>query len=288
MDFIDVADSSLRAYEGWLKQFFVWMKKNDIHQPTRRDILNFRDEIRETLKPTTVQNYIVAIHQFFKWTEAEGIYPDIAKNVKGARVSKEHKKDALTKTQARKVLDCIDRSTLVGKRDYAILALMLTCGLRDVEVIRANIDDMRPVADFTAIFVQGKGRDERTEYVRIHQQTEDAIREYLMERGAVDEREPLFTSTSNRNSNGRMRTESLSRIVKTRLRQAGFNSSRITAHSLRHTSITLSLLGGKSIRETQEFARHRDITTTIVYDHSLNRAKNSCGEAVSKAIFESE
>lgn len=285
IEYLDVGDKSVAAYSGWLKQFFEWMKANRVQNPNRRDILNYRSYIKETLKATTVQNYMVAIRRFFAWTEMEGIYPNVAKNIKGVKVSQEHKKDALTKRQARKVLASIERDTLAGKRDYAILALMLTCGLRDIEVIRANIDDIRPVTDFTAIFIQGKGRDEKTEYVRIHEDTEEAIRDYLIARGARSETEPLFTSTSNRNKNGRMRGESLSRIVKTRLRQAGFNSSRITAHSLRHTSVTISLLAGKPIQEVKEFARHRNIRTTLIYDHSLEKAKNSCGEAVSQAIF---
>jgi len=153
LDFLDVSENSIKAYQGWLKQFFLWLRENDIRFPQRRDILNYRDELRETKKPTTIQNYIVAIRQFFKWTELEGIYPDIAKNIKGAKVSKEHKKDAFTKKQAKKILDSIDRSTLVGKRDYAILSLMFTCGLRDIEVVRANVEDLRPVADFVAIFL---------------------------------------------------------------------------------------------------------------------------------------
>ncbi len=72
-----------------------------------------------------------------------GLYRDIAKNVKGLKLGTEHKKDYLTSKQAAAVLENIDRSTLKGKRDYAMLALMLTMALRTIEVRRANIEDMR-------------------------------------------------------------------------------------------------------------------------------------------------
>jgi integrase/recombinase XerC len=74
-------------------------------------------------------------------------------------------------------------------------------------------------------------------------------------------------------------------MVKNRLKEAGYNSERLTAHSLRHTAVTLSLLAGKDITEVQQFARHANIATTMIYNHSLDKAKNSCSEAIAKAIF---
>ena len=49
--------------------------------------------------------------------------------------------------------------------------------------------------------------------------------------------------------------------------------------------ITLALIAGKDITEVQQFARHSNINTTMIYNHSLEKAKNSCGEAIAKAIF---
>ena len=114
---------------------------------------------------------------------------------------------------------------------------------------------------------------------------ERAIRLYLTERGSTAENEPLFTSTSNNNAGERVTTRTISKIVKERLKSAGYDSNRLTAHSLRHTAVTLSLLAGKDITEVQQFARHSNITTTMIYNHSLDKAKNSCSEAISKAIF---
>ena len=82
-----------------------------------------------------------------------------------------------------------------------------------------------------------------------------------------------------------MTTRSISGIVKTRLKGAGFDSPRLTAHSLRHTAVTLSLLAGRDLAEVQQFARHSNIATTMIYNHSIEQAKNGCSEAIAQAIF---
>lgn len=82
-----------------------------------------------------------------------------------------------------------------------------------------------------------------------------------------------------------MSTRSISGIIKARLRSAGYDSERLTAHSLRHTAVTLSLLGGNSLQEVQQFARHSNIATTQIYAHNLDRAKNKCENTIANAIF---
>jgi integrase/recombinase XerC len=162
---------------------------------------------------------------------------------------------------------------------------MVTGGLRDIEVARANIGDLRTAGENTVLYVQGKGHVEKTQYVRLNEPTEKAIRAYLKEREGASDDAPLFASTSNNSTGKRLSTRSISGTVKTRLRNAGFNSARLTAHSLRHTAVTLSLLAGKGLDEVQQFARHASLQTTMIYNHSLDQAKNTCSEAIAKAIF---
>lgn len=285
VNFIEGTEKTTETYTKNVRQFILYLQANGITQPTKEDIKAYREELKKDHKATTVQGYIMALKQFFKWTEEEHIYPNIAKNVKGAKLDKEHKKDYLTSMQVKKVMGAIDRTTLQGKRDYAMVALMVTAGLRTVEVSRANVEDIRTVADFTALYLQGKGHTERTQYVKLAPEVEDAIREYLTARGKVDAKEPLFTGTSNRNSNGRLTTKSISRLVKEHLVGVGLESDRLTAHSLRHTTATLNLLNGGSIEETQQLLRHTNINTTLIYSHALERATNNSEARVANAIF---
>lgn len=284
--FIDASPKTVETYKKAVRQLFKYLSFNGITQPTREDIIAFREELKESgHKPTTIQNYITAVKLFFKWTAQEGYYPNIAEHLKGSKLNREHKKDYLTSKQVKQVLEQVDRTTLKGKRDYAILTLMITAGMRTIEVSRADIGDLRTLGDNTVLYVQGKGRQEKAEFIKIPAQTEKVIRDYLKCRGTADSTQPLFTSTSNNNSGNRLTTRSISGIVKEHLKGAGFDSDRLTAHSLRHTAVTLSLLAGESLEEVQQFARHSNISTTMIYNHSLDKAKNNCSEAISKAIF---
>ena len=112
----------------------------------------------------------------------------------------------------------------------------------------------------------------------------DAITDYLKMRGNADETEPLFVGTGNRNK-GRLTTRTISAIAKTAMRQSGYNSRRLSAHSLRHSSVTLALLGGMSLQDVQAFARHANIATTTVYAHDVSRLKSMCENTIANAIF---
>lgn len=286
VSFIDAKPATVATYTRALRQMFKYFAENQITRPQREDILSYRESLKASgHKPTTVQNYITATRLFFAWTEQERIYPNVAQHVKGAKLDREHKKDYLTSRQAKTVLTDIDRSTPQGLRDYAIVALMMTGGLRTIEVVRADAGDLRTVGDDTVLFIQGKGRDEKTEYVKLSSQVEAAIRDYLKTRGEVPSTAPLFTSMSNNSRGQRMTTRAVSGIAKACMMEAGYNSSRLTAHSLRHTAVTLSLLAGRPLEEVQQFARHANIATTMIYNHALDKAKNGCSEAIASAIF---
>ena len=286
IDFLDSSPKTVETYTRALRQLFNYFSLNGITQPTRADILAFRDDLKASgHKPTTVQSYITATKIFFSWTEQEGLYPNVADHLKGAKLDREHKKDYLTSRQVKEVLAGVDRSTEQGLRDYAMLFLMVTGGLRTIEVSRANIGDLRTLGDNSVLYVQGKGREEKTDYVKLSAPAEQAIRAYLKARGEKDEEAPLFSSTSNNNKGARLTTRSVSGIVKKRLQQAGYDSEKLTAHSLRHTAVTLSLLAGKDITEVQQFARHANIATTMIYNHALDKAKNGCSEAITQAII---
>jgi integrase/recombinase XerC len=285
IEYLDASPKTVETYTRAVRQFFKYIHENGISQPTREDLIAYREYLKETHKPTTVQNYIVAVRLFFQWTEQKGLYPNVAEHIKGAKLDKNHKKDYLTSRQVKKVLETAKEDSLQGLRDYAILALMFTGGLRTVEVSRANIEDLRTAGDCEVLYLQGKGHEEKTDYIKLIPEVEDAIRAYLTARGNVDPTEPLFTSTSNNSKGERISTRTVSGIVKTALINAGYNSDKLTAHSTRHTAVTLALMGGQKLEEVQQFARHKNLATTLIYAHNIDRAKNNCEATIAKAIF---
>ena len=286
IEYLDASPKTIETYKRAIKPFFVFLQQQGIAQPTRADVINYKNYLIESgHKPTTTQNYIMAIRQFFNWTATAGYYPNIAEHIKGAKLTTEHKKDYLTAAQVKDILANIDRSTLKGSRDFALVALMTTAGLRTIEAARANIEDLSTLDGNSILYVQGKGRDDRSEFVIIAPEVEKALRLYLQERGEADKTAPLFISTSNNNAGQRMTTRAISSIIKNAMLAVGLNSDRLTAHSLRHTAVTLALKAGLSLQEAQQFARHSSPATTQIYAHNLEKSQNKCSRAVAKAIF---
>lgn len=286
LGYLDTTPKTAEAYGRALRRFFRWTQNAGIRRPTRETVLEYRAALRAAgLAPATVQAYITALRIFFRWTETEELYPNIADRVRGAKIDREHKRDALTAEQARAVLAQIDRTTERGARDYALTALLLTGGLRTIEAARANVEDLEEAHGGPVLYIQGKGHEEKADYVRIPPGTAAALREYLATRGDTAGADPLFISFSNRDRGGRLSTRAVSGIIKTRLREAGIDSPRISAHSLRHTAVTLALKSGRPLDEVRQYARHRSIDTTLIYSHAIEKEKNECAAAIEAAIL---
>jgi len=285
----DVAKSSRATYRRELRQFVDWLEKTGrssrMGELTRADILAYKEDLMEDLSPYTVSGYLVAVRKLFSWLESQKIYPNIAKDIKGAKKPRGFRKDTLTKGQLRDVLQEIERERMQGLRDYALINLMARTGLRTVEISRAKVGDIRQEAGQAVLWVQGKGRDAKDEFVLLTEETERPLRKWIQARrdlfGPVADDQPLFCSLSNRSKGSSLSTRSISRIVKKRLRAVGLDDSKLTAHSLRHTAITMAIQGGASLEQTQAMARHSDPKTTMIYYHNLNRIKAGAEKCIS-------
>lgn len=273
----DVSTSSRETYRRSLRPFVSWLELTGRDQRlstlTREDILAYKERLQAEKSSYTVSAYLTVVRKLFGWLESQKLYPDITRGVKGAKKAKGHRKDCLTVAQIRQALDTMDRSTLEGRRDYALLNLLVRTGLRTVEVARAQVADVRQESGQAVLWIQGKGRDDKDDFVLLVEDTLQPLRDYLAARGPVSAEEPLFSSHSDRNRGQGLTTRSISRIVKQALQAVGLDSERLTAHSMRHTAITLAAAGGASLHQVQAMARHSDPKVTMVYFHNLERVK---------------
>ena len=291
--YCDVKETTQQGYTVAIRHFMTWLASEGIRQPTREDVQRYKEHLAtaasekgKPFKAGTQARYFRACKLFFKWTASEGLYPNIADNLKSAKikVSNQHR-DALKPADVLAVAKRIDRSTEAGKRNYFIFLLCITCGLRIIEVQRANIEDMEILDGQPVLFIQGKGRDEKDEYKKLIPEVREALDEYLQSRGPYKKSDPLIVGTSNRAKGQRITEPGLSRIVKTLLVQAGYDSTRLTAHSLRHTSVTTFLAAGATLQEAQAHARHADPATTQIYAHNLEREKMQTEQKIYDYIF---
>lgn len=285
LNFIDVSPKSKEAYTKSIKQLFKYFAENNITQPTRDDIIAFRNELMKTRKPSTVQLRMVATRLFFRWLSTEGVYANVADHIKAPKIDRGHKRDALTMTQSRNLLTNINTSTLAGLRDKAIITLCLTAGLRTIEIVRANVGDLYEKCGRYYLKVQGKGHTDRNDEVLVSSQVYNLIQAYLIRRGELSDDDALFASVSNRNNGKRLTSNSVSRIAKNALRNADIDSKRISAHSMRHFCATQALLNGVNITQVQQTLRHQNINTTMTYVHAIERMKNTTEQIVADSLF---
>lgn len=290
-DTSQVKPSSLKSYLKGIKRFAEFCADNNITAPTFEVMVAYRKYLGEKYKsPATCNLYISGLKKFMAFLQNEGY---IAKNptelIKGFSVSSEHhSKSALTADDVKKIFATIDTSTIVGKRNAALFALLVTCGLRCIEAVRANTNDFEPVGNVIRLHVQGKGRDDKNETVNLPTSVFNLIQQYLEARGEVptdDQGTPLFTSLSRNGSFGkRITTTSISRLIKKILVSAGYNSDRLTAHSLRHTAATTAIKAGCPIREVQQMCRHKNVAVTQIYLHELEEIENSATRKAAAAF----
>lgn len=267
LDAQDIAPTSKNTYRAALYQFWKYTKKTNAESINKKTILQFKQYLdAKGLSSSTRFSYIMVLRQYYKWAFHENVYDNAAFGVKAVqRDSKKHKKDALSIEQVRKVLAGISTVSIEGKRNYAIVNLLVRTGCRLIEIVRANCEDIEKRAGKFILWVRGKGKSEKNDYVILSDEILKPIKKYHKARGTYADQEPLFTSLSDRNYGQRLTVYSISRMVKYYLREAGIDSYRITAHSLRHTFGILCMKSGMSLWEVQSAMRHTTSSTTQIY-----------------------
>lgn len=288
LKFVRKSASTIVTYKKCLKQLAKYFADNNIAVPARADLENWEDSLIDSGKsPSTIQLYLSAAKLFFRWLAQEGICPNIADHLQSrVKVNHDmHKKSALTAKQAAKLLKAVKGKDLKALRDRAIISLMVTTGIRSISVVRANICDIRQEQGRIFLYFQSKGKNDKLDCVQIRSEVYKLIQAYLKARKEKNFAAPLFVSTSRRNNNQRLETQTISRMVKGYLRESVGDFSTLTCHSLRHTAITLALKGGASMEEAKVFAAHRNIQTTFIYNHAINVFHNKCSTIVTNSIF---
>ena len=158
-------------------------------------------------------------------------------------------------------------------RDYCILMLFLSCGLRISELVSLNITDIYE----DHLRVLGKGNKERVIYFA--EGCRESIDDYLAvrdgEKVADGDKNALFISRDHR----RISVRAVQKMVDKTLKLAGLDSARYSPHKLRHTAATLMLKNGVDTRALQEVLGHSNLNTTQIYTHLDNAALHEAAMA---------
>ena len=281
LKFAQVKEQSVETYQTAIKCLARYFIEREITSPTREDLINFRDYLKQNYAISTANLYLTSAKLFFSFLQVEGyIKINPAEHLKGFKQSTDHKKDAFAPEDVKVIMKSISTQSPNGKRNKALVALMVTAGLRTIEVSRANVEDIFKRNSKIFLSIQGKGHDEKDAVAKITPQVYTLLQDYLATRGRLKGTDALFAGRT-----GRLSTKNISMIVKSIFRKAGYDSSRLTAHSLRHTAATNALRNGATLRQVQQMLRHTNIGTTQIYLHELDRFDNNAEDLAAQNLF---
>ena len=292
------SDKTAKTYRNVCRVLISFFTARGITKPTTADIDAFINSLRDAKKSSyTIRLYDTVTKLFFAYLAKQGKYPDIATDAAPLKLTKKktHSKKALSDAQAKKLLNSVKESkledTAVTRRDRAIIALCLQAGLRTIEVARADVKDLKEDDGFWLLDVQGKGRVAKDETLKIALPVVNLILSYLELRGGYNKLKetdaPLFSSTSNNNSKFgcRFSEQAIGKMIKARMKAAGIDDKKITAHSTRSYAATCAIKSGVDIRDVSSMLRHSSLNITMIYLQDLSVENRRAELAVADKLF---
>lgn len=269
---LDILPISKETYRTGILKFLTWQKSNNISNPTREDLLTFKNYLGESsLSVNTCNSCLTATKRFFSYLKRRYGYDDITEDVKGFKQPRGHLRDAFTAEQVEELGNNIDISTIQGKRNFAILSLLADTSIRTVSIRLATREDLRIKGKEAVLSYQGKGSQSKDKKAILTESSLPYLLAYLKARGKVALEDPLFVSHSDRNNGQRLTTRTIRGFIKGSLRQMGIDDPRLSAHSLRHFALTNALKNGADLLNVSSMAGHASVTTTQIYLHELDR-----------------
>ena len=269
-DYLDEkSEETVGTYRRSLSTFEKWfVQQQGDFRFTEDDIRAYKEYLMEEreLSQVSVSTYLTALRRFCQYLTDAGLLPrNTAKEVKGNRRPETHSRSVLTETDIDKLLEVLGATTQIEKRDAAIVYLMLFAGLSEIEIVRADVDDLEQTLMGWYLRVQGKGRKVKDQQAPIDPPVLERIQTYLETRDQVSPEDPLFVSHGHRSKGKRLNTRSVRGRINQYLKEAGIKRKGITPHSLTHTAALIWLNKGMPIEEVKERMRHGTLDTTMIY-----------------------
>ena len=266
------------AYYRACCRFFSWCEYHSIAGLASIEPIHvaaYIEFLGRDFEKSTVKQYLAAIRMLFDWLlTGQIVTANPASSVRGPKYSVTRgKTPVLTPSDARRLLNSIDSSTLIGLRDRALIALMIFSFARVSAAISMNVEDYCRVGEHWWIRLQEKGGKHHE--MPVHHELEVSINLYLRMAGlAEDKGTPLFRSCGRKGelSQRPMTRIDVYRMIQRRARNAGLNID-LCCHSFRATGITAYLNNGGTLENAQKMAAHKSPRTTKLYDRTDDKIK---------------
>ncbi len=279
---------TIEVYKYNLRRFLQWTREQGTGTPSTDTLIDWDKAMQaKGLSVYTRNLRITVVKEFYGWLSKHKGMDDITADVELNHIERDHTRDYLRLDEMQTLLASVDDTTLVGKRNKAIIAVLLTAGLRTCEISRLDIGDLHKRSGVYFLSVLGKGKNQKVD-IRISEKTAEVINRWLAAREEADivnEQSPLFCSVSNSNFGEQLPPSTVSTLTKKMLQSANLRREGIVPHSLRHSYATNLLRQGAPIDQIRQAMRHEQITTTMIYAHTIEREENKCSDIIADSIF---
>lgn len=276
----DKSPKTVEQYSRHLEKFGEYLEDENIDSfafevsdITLKLAENFRTSLYKHGKKISIKTanaYMITLRSFLKYLEKTGEKSLSATSIDLVKAS-ERRVEFLDEVEVQKLFNVPDTSTLIGKRDRAIMECIYSTGLRISELTALGRRDIN--LETREFAVRGKGRKIRVVYLTEH--AAELIKNYLDAR--VDHLSPLFIRHNVKAENIDVLEDEQMRLsrffITTMIKEAAVKAiilKNISAHTLRHSFATTLLSHGADLRGIQEMLGHASITTTQVYTHVTN------------------
>ncbi|MDF2379520.1 MAG: tyrosine-type recombinase/integrase [Candidatus Gracilibacteria bacterium] len=274
------SEKTLENYKHYLGRFGSFFGEDkaledlnllDIQQ-YRLQLNRFEDlRTHRTLSIKTQNYHLIALRAFLKYVTKHDVDTLAPEKIELSKIP-ERSVEFLETEELVRIFQSVNQTRKSGRRDYAILQMLYSTGLRVSELAslnRGSVDMKRK-----EFMVRGKGKKQRI--VFLTELAADALQKYLTLRD--DNFEPLFLSGGRgrkidedilKGDKKRLSVRSIQNVVGKYARKAGI-IKKVSPHTLRHSFATTLLRNGADIRSVQEMLGHASITTTQIYTHITN------------------
>ncbi|MCX6788929.1 MAG: tyrosine-type recombinase/integrase [Candidatus Jorgensenbacteria bacterium] len=260
-DGLDVSEETRREYTARIGLFLSHVQAVGFNQKSYLSYKRFLER-RSDYAVATKNKYLITARVFLRELVRRGMLPiDVTANIKLFRQNKRHRRQGLTDTEVKLLGVKIQAlpKTARNSRLQAMFSLLAYQGLRQIEIVRLDVEDI-DLEKETALIL-GKGEDDK-ELIYLTPVTVKAVRDYIR---LHNPKGALFSSMGNRKRD-RLSTRTIKREFQSLFTQLGYEK---TVHGFRHFYIT-ELLKNMDMRDVRKFSRHRSMEMLIVYDDEVS------------------
>jgi site-specific recombinase XerD len=277
--------ASVRGYRQQLEGFEAYLARiglTELHELSPTILSGFvADRSGAGASKLTVRAACATVRVFLRYAHREGVLPrDLSATVgwpQAYRLSTIPR--SIPWPEVERVLDGVDRLTPCGKRDYAILLLLVVYGFRGREVAALTLDDIDWKRE--RLSIPGRKAGHSTVFP-LSTVVADPLVDYLRQgRPAATDRQVFFRAMA---PIGPISAAAVSACVRTRLLRAGIRAPQLGSHTLRHSCVQRLVDADFPLKTIGDYVGHRSPASTSIYAkvavESLRQVALGDGEAV--------